>query len=92
MKNPALLIRLCLMSFCLVMVSAAVFETNVEPGQAAAPAAAVAPTEVVIPELNELREQLRTLQRSNEEMQRSSEQASQKWEAMVQQNSALSNV
>ena len=92
MKNPAFLFRLCLMSFCLVMVSAAVIETNVEPAQAVVPAVAAPPVEVVIPELNELREQLRTMQRSNEEMQRSSEQASQKWEAVVQQNSALSNV
>jgi tetratricopeptide (TPR) repeat protein len=92
MKIPTLL-RLCLIgSVCLPIVFAAVLETNVEPAQAAAPASAVTPAPVVIPELDELREQLRSMQRSNEEMQRSNEQASEKWAAMAQQNASLSNV
>ena len=74
-------------------LTAAVLETNTEPSQAA-PAAVVspAPAPIVIPELDELREQLRAMQRSNEEMQRSSAQASEKWSEMVDQNTTLSNV
>ena len=55
--------------------------------------------QVVVPELNQLRTQLREMERSNEEMrksseqaQKASEQASQKFEHMSQQNTALSNV
>lgn len=101
MKSPALLARLYLLfSIGLTMYAAA--ESG--PTSAGVPVpsdAAIAPTQVqvVIPELDELRSQLRTmersteeLQKSNEEMQKSSELAAQKFEAMAQQNQALSNV
>jgi tetratricopeptide (TPR) repeat protein len=63
--------------------------------------AAIAPmqVQVVIPELDQLRDQLKVmersteeLQKSNQEIQKSSEVAAQKFEAMAQQNQALSNV
>ena len=74
-------------------LSAAVLETNTEPAHAAAiPADSAAPAQIVIPELDGLREQLRVMQRSNEEMQRSSARASEKWAEMLEQNTALSNV
>jgi tetratricopeptide (TPR) repeat protein len=102
MKIHAFFLRLCVVSsICLAIASAAVLETNVPSAEAAAAVQAPAPTpvEVIVPGLDELREQLRTLQqsnqemqRSNEEMQRSSAQASQKWDAIAQQNAALSNV
>src|SRR5688572_21724091 len=87
MKIPAIFFRAGLIGTLSVVIGlAAVLETNVEP------AAPVAPVQVVVPEMDELREQLRAMQRSNEEMKRSSEQASEKWAQMVDQNSALSNV
>src|SRR5688500_13532224 len=97
MKIPALLFRLCLVSsVCLAIVSAAVLETNVAPADAAAQSQ---PVQVIVPGLDELREQLRTVQRSNEQIERNNEEtrrasqeASQKFEAMTQQNTALSNV
>ena len=95
MKNPALLLRVFLLScISLVVVSAAAPETNINEGAAQNSAAPqqVIPAPVVIPELDELRQQLRSMQRSNEEMQRSHEQASEKWEAMAHQNASLSNV
>ena len=77
----------------LVITGAAVLETNTEPAQAAAVTnGAAPPAPVVIPELDELRDQLRAMQRSNEEMQRSSAHASEKWAEMMDRNAALSNV
>ena len=108
MNSTALILRtVALFSLCAI-ASAAQFDAN----QAAAAPSVSAPTntvqaavvqpqtvQVVVPELDHLRNQLRDMERSNEEMRRSSEQAqkaseqaSQKFENMSQQNSALSNV
>lgn len=93
MKIPALFFRVSLLGTLSVVIGlAASLETNVEPVQAAAAGSVAVPAQVVVPEVNELREQLRDMQRSNEEMKRSSEQASEKWAQMVRQNDALSNV
>ena len=51
-----------------------------------------APTDVVLPELNNLRNQLRMMERSNEEMQKTSAEAAAKFDTVMQQNAALSNV
>lgn len=104
MKIPALLFRFSALSFCLISVLAAVLETNVTeavlpPGatltqgaqQSVAPQA-TAPVDMVLPELNNLRNQLRMMERSNEEMQKTSAEAAAKFETVVQQNAALSNV
>jgi tetratricopeptide (TPR) repeat protein len=94
MKIPATFLRLALLGALSAAISVtAAVETNVEPAQAAAGTApSNLPAPVIYPEMDELREQLRVMQRSNEEMKRSSEQASQKWDEMLQQNLALSNV
>lgn len=96
MKIPALFLRVCLLcSICAALVSAAVLDGNPPLAQsefAPAEPAVQPPVEVVIPELGELRNQLRMMERSNEEMQKSSAEARAKWEAMTQQNAALSNV
>lgn len=93
MKIPAVFFRAGLIGILSVVIGlAAVLETNVEPAQAAVAAPLAPPVQVVVPEMDELREQLRAMQRSNEEMKRSSDQASEKWGQMVQQNAALSNV
>ncbi|MGZ8921121.1 MAG: hypothetical protein ACXW3L_09060, partial [Limisphaerales bacterium] len=96
MKIPALFLRVCLLcSICVAIVSAAVLEGKPSLAQSEfLPAQPVAqpPTEIVIPELGELRNQLRMMELSNEEMQKSSVEARAKWEAMMQQNAALSNV
>src|SRR5687767_8791402 len=89
MKIPALFVRAGLLaSLAFMVVTAAVLETNLEPQSATA----VAPAPVIVPGLEEMRDQLRTMQLSNEEMHRSSKEAVERWNAMVQQNSALSNV
>lgn len=92
MKIQAIFFRLCLIGTLSVVIGlAATLETNVEPAQSSGSAATVAPAQVVVPEMDELREELRAMKRSNEEMKRSSEQASEKWAQMVHQNDALSN-
>src|SRR6187455_2569487 len=93
MKIQATFFRLGLIGTLSVVIGlAATLETNVAPAESSASATPVAPAQVVVPEMDELREQLRVMQRSNEEMKRSSEQASEKWAQMVRQNDALSNV
>ena len=104
MRIPALLLRFSALSFCLIGVLGAALETNVTvlpPGatltqsgtQSVAPQAApAAPVDMVLPELNNLRNQLRMMERSNEEMQKTSAAAAAKFETVVQQNAALSNV
>ena len=93
MKNPALLLRIAALScLCFIVASAAVLEPNESATPNTAAPQAAAPAQVVIPELDDLRQQLRSMQRSNEEMQKSSERASEKWDAMAHQNVALSNV
>lgn len=98
MKIPAFFLQLCLAwSLSLVIVRAAVPESNLDQPEAGAPALTnaaepAAPAPLVVPGLDELLDRLSTMEKSNVEMQRSSEQASDQWEAIVQQNSALSNV
>ncbi|HEV8544094.1 MAG TPA: hypothetical protein VGR78_17015, partial [Verrucomicrobiae bacterium] len=57
-------------------------ETNAEPQPVQA---AAAPPVANFPEIGVLRQQLSAIEKSNEE-------ATKKWEALMQQNSALSNV
>lgn len=96
MKIQALFLRVCAISSFCVCLAAATFETNeaAAVGNLGTNPAAVTPTQVqvVIPELDHLRNQLRMMERSNEEMQKSSVEAAEKFEAMTQQNAALSNV
>ena len=98
MKIPALFFRVCaILSLCLVVDSAAVIEPAMTLAQteivvATNAAAEATPVPVVVPELAELRNQLRMMERSNEEMQRATEQASKNFESMSQQNASLSNV
>ena len=92
MKIPAFLFCLA-WSLSLVMVRAAAPETNLNPEVAAQTNVEnAAPTPVIVPGLDELLDRLGTMEDSNEEMQRASQQASQQWEALVEQNNALSNV
>jgi tetratricopeptide (TPR) repeat protein len=101
MKIPALLFRVSALFCVCIMVSAAVLETNQSAVQSpvASTPAVQPPIQVVIPELDQLQNQLRMVERSNEELQRSSKElqrssaeASQKFDAVMQQNTALSNV
>lgn len=96
MKFPAAFFRIYLLcSISVALFSAPAPEGNSLPLQAettAAQPAAQPPSEIVIPELGELRNQLRMMELSNEEMQKSSVEARARWEAMMQQNAALSNV
>jgi tetratricopeptide (TPR) repeat protein len=87
-----------------MMVGAAVVEGSLTSAAVPVPSDAATPmtqtqVQVVIPELDQLRNQLQMMERSSEEMQRSnvelqksSEEAAQKFEAMMEQNHALSNV
>lgn len=97
MKVPSLFHRLFVLSSISLMVitGAAVLETNVATSPVdtgLATPAQPAQVQVVIPELDQLQSQLRMMERSNEEMQRSTEEASKKFETVMQQNAALSNV
>src|SRR5689334_18950818 len=95
MRIPALLLRFTALFGLCSLVSAAGQNPDQTLSAGAPPSAEIsapAPVQVVIPELDQLRNQLRMMERSNEEMQRSSAEAAQKFDAMAQQNSALSNV
>ena len=108
MKIPAVIPRLCFLlilhSLGLMLAGAAVIEgtltsTAVPVRSDAATPLTQTQVQVVIPELDQLRNQLKMmersteeLQKSNQEMQKSSEVAAEKFEAMAQQNNALSNV
>ena len=107
MKFSTLILRAtALFSLCTIL-SAAEAGNNQLPAAAAVssptnaiPVAAQPQTvQVVVPELEHLRTQLREMERSNEQMQKASvqaqkasEEASQKFDHMSQQNASLSNV
>jgi tetratricopeptide (TPR) repeat protein len=67
-------------------------QTGTQPGATQAVAPQTSTVEAVLPELNNLRNQLRMMELSNEEMQKTSAEAAAKFETVVQQNAALSNV
>lgn len=99
MKIPAQLLRLGVIgSLAAVILSAAVLETNVEPVQASTAQVSPqltpegSPVTVVVPGVEELREQLRAMRLSHEQLERSNAEASERWTMLAQQNSALSNV
>lgn len=90
MKIPALFLRVSVLCGLCVMISAAVLESTTisAPTNGAGPVQ----VQVVIPELDQLRNQLQMMERSNEEMQKSSEATAEKIQTMAQQNQSLSNV